>query len=117
MEESDRVTGHRNSPVASEGAQGDLAPAAGSNIDCFLEGEYDDDDLNSVGSIGEKSAQCFVVERKLQDLQNECRTKKKNAPADVAEEGGLAQKFLRSADVPVNIAPYLEVSDTAGGDS
>lgn len=52
LEEQDRVTDYRNSPVASDGAQGSLTPAADPNIDSLSEDVDEDDNRDFDGAIG-----------------------------------------------------------------
>lgn len=54
------------------------------------------------GTIGGESVLRGCVKRKLQDLQDECRTIKRKVPTNIAEAAGLAQKLLYSLDVPVS---------------
>lgn len=44
LEEQDRVTGYRNSVVALEGGEGNLAPGADANVNNLLKGVDVDDD-------------------------------------------------------------------------
>lgn len=57
----DRILGYRNSPIASEGAQGNLTPGADPNIHNLPESADDDDNLHFDGVIGAESAQRVSV--------------------------------------------------------
>lgn len=73
--EKDRVTSCRNSPVASEGVQGNLTPGAEPNIDKLPEGVDENEDWDFDGAISGESSQYVGMKRKLQKLQDEGRSK------------------------------------------
>lgn len=103
--------------MASEDAQGNLTPEANPSIDNFSEGVNDDEDWDFDGVISGKSAQCVEIKRKLQDLPEECRTKKQKIPTNIAETVELDTKLFRSSDVPVDLSPSSEVLLNFRGDA
>lgn len=56
LEERDCVTSYRNSPIVSEGCQGNLTPGADTNVDSLSVGVDDDEDWDFNGAIGKESA-------------------------------------------------------------
>lgn len=68
LEERDRLSGSRDSPVASEGSQSNLTPGADPNIDTHPEDFNDVDDWDICGAVGGDSVQNARVKRKLLDL-------------------------------------------------
>lgn len=57
------------------------------------------------------------MKRKLINLQDKYRTKKRRAPTNVAEVVELAQVLRQSADAPVNFVPSSEVPAISGGET
>lgn len=85
LNEQDRVTSYRNNPVASEGAQGNSTSSADKNIENLPKGVDDDEDWDFDCVICGEFAQRVSVKRKLQDLQDERRTRKRKVPTNVTE--------------------------------
>lgn len=106
----DRVRGYRHGPVASEGAQGNLTPGAGPNVDNLPDGVGEDEDCDFDGASGGESAQRVGIKHMFLGLQDECRIKQRTVPTNAAVAVELEQEMLRSADVPVNTIPFLEVA-------
>lgn len=93
LEEKDRVMGYWNSPVDSEGAHGNLTPCADPNIDNLSESVDENDGRDFDGASGWESTQRVSVKWKLQGLRDECRTKKRKVPTNVAEMVELGQEL------------------------
>lgn len=85
LEKKDRVAGYSSSPVASVGALKNLTPGVNLIVDSISESVDDHEDWGFDDAIGGYSAQRVGFERNLQDLQDECRTKKRRVPPNVAE--------------------------------
>lgn len=77
------MTGYRNSPVVSEGGRGNLTPGDDSNVDNLPEDIDDDEDWNFDSATGGESVQHVGVKRKLLDLLDDCRSKRRMVPANV----------------------------------
>lgn len=90
LEKQDRLSGYLDSPVVLESIQSNLTPRADPVIDNLPEGVGDDNAWNFDGAICEEFAQRVGVKRKLLDLQNECRAKKRRVLTNVAEAVDLA---------------------------
>lgn len=90
-------------------------PVADANVDNLLEGVDEDGHWDFEGAMAGKFAQLSGMKRKLLDLQDECRTKKRRVLANLAEVVELAQELLQSTDVLVNAVASLEVPVTTGG--
>lgn len=73
-----------------------------------------DDDWDFDKTIGIESILHFNVKRNLLDLQDDCRTRKRKIPTNVAEAVDQTQKLLRSVDAFVNTVLSSEVAVTAG---
>lgn len=55
------------------------------------------------------------MKRKLRDLLDECRTKKRELSAGVTGSVESSKELLQSADVPVSIVPSSEIPVTTEG--
>lgn len=85
LEEQDCVTGYWDSPVISEGGQGNLTPGADSNIVKLPEVFDEDENCDLDGATGGECAHRDGVKRKLLDLQYECWTMERSILPNVAE--------------------------------
>lgn len=77
LDEQDRVTDYRNSPVASEEMQEVSTIGADSNVDIFPEGVDDDHDYKFDGTIGGEFAQHVFVKHKYRIWKMKVRKKTK----------------------------------------
>lgn len=99
LNQQDRVSGYRNSPVDSEKAQRNSTSDSDPNIENVLKGVDDDDDWAIDGANSKKSAQHVVVKRKLHDLQYKCRIMKQEVPINVSGSVEQAKEQSHSSDV------------------
>lgn len=84
------MTGYLDSPVVSESGKKISTPGVDLNVDCLLDGVYDNEDWDFDGARGGKSAKRKDLKRKFLDSRDACRTRKRMAPTDVTELVELA---------------------------
>lgn len=95
LEEQERVSGYQDGPVVSEGGRSKLTPGTDPNIAKLLKVVDDDDDWDFNNAIGGGSVHRGCVKRKMLNLEDECRDKRRKVSMKVGKVIELAQNLLQ----------------------